>query len=209
MKNLLNTLFGIDAEFLTQFEQELYSEMKDYFEYKKNKESLKEVSPPDYSNKELDVCKPEGSCCCGGNCTCNKNKEYDTTEYDVTTNANEGEFYDYPIPSSVEVDGWTCELGNSNMPLWYRDVVVPVEKQYASVNVLEGDTVHVAYEKRVVLEDENAYGSHLVSGSHSYPLPTFANPLTLKAKFVSEGILRLSVEEQKLGGASMSINIEG
>ena len=197
--------FGWSPEFLIKLEDELYREVSEYLNYKENKEKIceaeKEVSPPE----------EEKTCCCGEKCKCNEatsgylapaNDGLDTTcaVSDAATTE---------CPPAV-VDGWTLTQGENGMPVWTREVCVPVEKQYANVAIVDNDTVFVEYEKRVVSEEEGVNGSHFVGGSYSFTLPTFADTTTFRAKFIREGILKLSVGETLCReGSYRTVDIEG
>ena len=196
--------FGWSPEFLIKLEDELYREVSEYLNYKENKEKIceaeKEVSPPE----------KEKTCCCGEKCKCNEvtsgylapaNDGLDTTAA-VSDNAT--------TECPTVVDGWTLSQGENGMPVWTREVCVPVEKQYANVAIVDNDTVFVEYEKRVVSEEEGVNGSHFVGGSYSFALPTFADTTTFRAKFVREGILKLSVGETLCReGSYRTVDIEG
>lgn len=196
--------FGWSPEFLIKLEDELYREVSEYLNYKENKEKIceaeKGVSPPE----------KEKTCCCGEKCKCNEatsgylapaNDGLDTT-CAVSDNAT--------TECPTVVDGWTLSQGENGMPVWTREVCVPVEKQYANVAIVDNDTVFVEYDKRVVSEEDGVNGYHSVGGSYSFILPTFADTTTFRAKFVREGILRLSVGETICReGSYRTVDIEG
>ena len=198
--------FGLSPEYLRKLEDELYREVSEYLNYKENKEKIceveKGVSPPE----------KEKTCCCGEKCKCNEatsgviapvNEEEDVENYtdSISTCCT--------ICPTV-VDGWTLSQGENGMPVWTREVCVPVEKQYANVAIVDSDTVFVEYDKRVVSEEEGVNGYHSVGGSYSFTLPTFADITTFRAKFVREGILKLSVGETLCReGSYRTIDIEG
>lgn len=202
MRNLFNlfNLFGDDSKMFTALEQEIYDELNSYLEYKEMKNREKGVSPPE----------KEKTCCCGEKCKCNEatsgylapvNDGLDTT-CAVSDNAT--------TECPTVVDGWTLSQGENGMPVWTREVCVPVEKQYTNVAILDNDTVFVEYDKRVVNEEEGVSGYHSVGGSYSFTLPTFADTTTFRAKFVREGILKLSVGETLCReGSYRTIDIEG
>lgn len=203
MRDLFN-FFGFTPEYLRKLEDELYREVSEYLNYKENKEKIceaeKGVSPPE----------KEKTCCCGEKCKCNEatsgylapvNDGLDTTcaVSDAAT-----------TECSTVVDGWTLSQGENGMPVWTREVCVPVEKQYANVAIVDNDTVFVEYDKRVVSEEDGVNGYHSVGGSYSFALPTFADTTTFRAKFVREGILRLSVGETLCReGSYRTVDIEG
>lgn len=209
MRDLFN-FFGFTPEYLRKLEDELYREVNEYLIYKENKEKNcdveKGVSPPE----------KEKTCCCGENCKCNEatsgylapvNDGLDTTcavsDYATTE-------CDDPKVCPTVVDGWTLTQGENGMPVWTREVCIPVEKQYANVAIVDNDTVFVEYDKRVVSEEDGVNGYHSVGGSYSFILPTFADTTTFRAKFVREGILRLSVSETLCReGSYRTIDIEG
>lgn len=203
MRHLFD-FFGLSPEYLRRLEDELYREVSEYLNYKENKEKFceaeKGVSPPE----------KEKTCCCGEKCKCNEatsgylapvNDCLDTTcaVSDAAT-----------TECSTVVDGWTLSQGENGMPVWTREVCVPVEKQYANVAIVDNDTVFVEYDKRVVSEEDGVNGYHSVGGSYSFILPTFADTTTFRAKFVREGILRLSVGETLCReGSYRTVDIEG
>ena len=203
MRHLLD-FFGFTPEYLSKLEDELYREVSEYLNYKENKEKIceaeKGVSPPE----------KEKTCCCGEKCKCNEatsgylapvNDGLDTTcaVSDAAT-----------TECSTVVDGWTLSQGENGMPVWTREVCVPVEKQYANVAIVDNDTVFVEYDKRVVSEEDGVNGYHSVGGSYSFVLPTFADTTTFRAKFVREGILKLSVGETLCReGSYRTVDIEG
>lgn len=195
MRHFLD-FFGLTPETLIQLEKELEREVKDFLDYKAGKEG-KEVSPPECNNNYH----------CNDTCTCEQCEA--TSGYlapadepnlpdDVEATYTCASTYNEPmyIDADMAVNGWVPVFYNEKPPVWGREIVVPVEKQYVCVSVLNGDTVHVSYEKRIVLDDANAKGSHVVSGVYTYPLPKFADPLTVRAKFVREGILELRFKEK-------------
>ena len=198
--------FGWSPEFLIKLEDELYREVSEYLNYKENKEKIceaeKGVSPPE----------KEKTCCCGDNCKC-----YEATSgYLAPVNDNDVADTTCAVSDAATtecpsvIDGWTLTQGENGMPVWTREVCVPVEKQYANVAIVDNDTVFVEYEKRVVSEEEGVNGSHFVGGSYSFTLPTFADTTTFRAKFVREGILKLSVGETLCReGSYRTIDIEG
>lgn len=203
MRHLFD-FFGFTPEYLSKLEDELYREVSEYLNYKENKEKIceaeKGVSPPE----------KEKTCCCGEKCKCNEvtsgylapvNDGLDTT-YAVSDAAT--------TECSTVVDGWTLSQGENGMPVWTREVCVPVEKQYANVAIVDNDTVFVEYDKRVVSEEDGVNGYHSVGGSYSFVLPTFADTTTFRAKFVREGILKLSVGETLCReGSYRTVDIEG
>ena len=205
MRHLFD-FFGLSPEFLRILEDDLYREVNEYLNYRENKEKIceaeKEVSPPE----------EEKICCCGEKCKCNE------ATSGVITPVNEEESvesYSDSVSTSYTscptvVDGWTLSQGENGMPLWTREVCVPVEKQYANVAIVDNDTVFVEYDKRVVSEEEGVNGYHSVGGSYSFALPTFADTGTFKAKFIREGILKLSVGETLCReGSYRTVDIEG
>ena len=208
MRHLFD-FFGLSPEYLRKLEDELYREVNEYLNYKeskeKNCEAEKGVSPPE----------KEKTCCCGEKCKCNEA----TSGYLTPVNEEESvENCTDSISTSCTsytscptvVDGWTLSQGENGMPVWTREVCVPVEKQYANVAIVDSDTVFVEYEKRVVSEEEGVNGYHFVGGSYSFTLPTFADITTFRAKFVREGILKLSVGETLCReGSYRTIDIEG
>jgi hypothetical protein len=203
MRHLFD-FFGFTPEYLSKLEDELYREVSEYLNYKENKEKIceaeKGVSPPE----------KEKTCCCGEKCKCNEatsgylapvNDGLETTcaVSDAAT-----------TECSTVVDGWALSQGENGMPVWTREVCVPVEKQYANVAIVDNDTVFVEYDKRVVSEEDGVNGYHSVGGSYSFILPTFADTTTFRAKFVREGILRLSVGETLCReGSYRTVDIEG
>lgn len=207
MRDLFN-FFGFTPEYLKILEDELYREVSEYLNYKENKEKVceaeKGVSPPENGN----------TCCCGEKCKCNEvtsgylapvNEEESVENYTCSVS----ECDDFKVCPTV-VDGWTLTQGENGMPVWTREVCVPVEKQYANVAIVDNDTVFVEYDKRVVSEEDGVNGYHSVGGSYSFILPTFADTTTFRAKFVREGILRLSVGETLCReGSYHTIDIEG
>lgn len=203
MRHLFD-FFGLSPEYLRKLEDELYREVSEYLNYKENKEKIceaeKGVSPPE----------EEKTCCCGEKCKCNEA----TSGYlapvndglDTTCAVSDAATTECP----TVVDGWTLTQGENGMPVWTREVCVPVEKQYANVAIVDNDTVFVEYEKRVVSEEEGVNGYHSVGGSYSFPLPTFADTTTFRAKFIREGILKLSVGETLCReGSYRTVDIEG
>lgn len=188
MRHLFD-FFGLNLEYLIKLEDELYREVSEYLNYRENKEKIceaeKGVSPPE----------KEKTCCCGEKCKCNEA----TSGYlapvndglDTTCAVSDAATTECP----TVVDGWTLSQGENGMPVWTREVCVPVEKQYANVAIVDNDTVFVEYDKRVVSEEDGVNGYHSVGGSYSFALPTFADTTTFRAKFVREGILKLSVGE--------------
>ena len=204
MRDLFN-FFGFTPEYLRKLEDELYREVSEYLNYKENKEKIceaeKGVSPPE----------KEKTCCCGDKCKCSEatsgylapvNDGLDTT-YAVSDAATS-------LECPTVVDGWTLSQGENGMPVWAREVCVPVERQYANVAIVDNDTVFVEYDKRVVSEEDGVNGYHSVGGSYSFILPTFADTTTFKAKFVREGILKLSVGETLCReGSYRTVDIEG
>lgn len=209
MRSFLDSFFNFNDDFFESFEKEFCNELRDYLEFKESKKVGKEVSPPcetvktdgtieyqPYFNDNSKYCDDDTLCCdntccstpCCTDCTCAMEE---------------------PKCSSV-VDGWELTKGDNGMPLWTRDVCVPVEKQYANVAVLNQDTVFVEYNKRVVSNEVGVDGYHSVGGSYSFPLPSFADVSTFKAKFIREGVLRLSVGESLCReGSYQTVNIEG
>lgn len=203
MRHLFD-FFGLNPEYLIKLEDELYREVSEYLNYRENKEKIceaeKGVSPPE----------KEKTCCCGEKCKCNEatsgyltpiNDGLDTTcaVSDAAT-----------TECSTVVDGWTLSQGENGMPVWTREVCVPVEKQYVNVAIVDNDTVFVEYDKRVVSEEDGVNGYHSVGGSYSFALPTFADTTTFRAKFVREGILKLSVGETLCReGSYRTVDIEG
>ena len=203
MRHLFD-FFGLSPEYLRKLEDELYREVSEYLNYKENKEKIceaeKGVSPPE----------EEKTCCCGEKCKCNEA----TSGYLAPVNDGLDTTYAVSDAATTEcptiIDGWTLTQGENGMPVWTREVCVPVEKQYATVAIVDNDTVFVEYEKRVVSEEEGVNGSHFVGGSYSFPLPTFADTATFRAKFIREGILKLSVGETLCReGSYHTIDIEG
>lgn len=203
MRHLFD-FFGLSPEYLRKLEDELYREVSEYLNYKENKEKIceaeKGVSPPE----------KEKTCCCGEKCKCNEA----TSGYlapvndglDTTCAVSDAATTECP----TVVDGWTLSQGENGMPVWTREVCVPVEKQYANVAIVDNDTVFVEYEKRVVSEEEGVNGYHSVGGSYSFPFPTFADTTTFRAKFIREGILKLSVGETLCReGSYRTVDIEG
>ena len=202
MRNLFD-FFGFDTNVLTAFENELYDEIKSYLEYKREHTAEKEVNPP---------CNDKKTCCCDEKCKCNEA----TSGYLAPVNEEENvESYTDSISTCCTscptvVDGWTLTQGENGMPVWTREVCVPVEKQYANVAILNKDTVYVEYEKRVVAEEDGVNGYHSVGGSYSFALPTFADTTTFRAKFIREGIIKLSVGETLCcEGSYRTVDIEG
>ena len=205
MRHLFD-FFGFSPEYLRKLEDELYREVSEYLNYKENKEKIcdaeKGVSPPE----------KEKTCCCGEKCKCNEatsgviapvNEEEDVENYTDSIST-------CCTTCPTVVDGWTLSQGENGMPVWTREVCVPVEKQYANVAILNKDTVYVEYEKRVVAEEAGVDGYHYVSGSYSFTLPTFADTSTFRAKFIREGIIKLSVGETLCReGSYHTIDIEG
>ena len=197
MRHLFD-FFGLSPEFLIKLEDELYREVSEYLNYKENKEKIcdaeKGVSPPE----------KEKTCCCGEKCKCNEatsgviapvNEEENVENCtDSVSTCADSDSTSYLACPTV-VDGWTLTQGENGMPVWTREVCVPVEKQYANVAIVDNDTVFVEYDKRVVSEEDGVNGYHSVGGSYSFVLPTFADTTTFRAKFVREGILKLSVGE--------------
>lgn len=204
MKHLFD-FFGLSPEYLRKLEDELYREVSEYLNYKENKEKIceaeKGVSPPE----------KEKTCCCGDSCKCNEaTSGYLAPVNDnvVDTTCAVSDFASTACPTVV--DGWTLSQGENGMPVWTREVCVPVEKQYANVAIVDNDTVFVEYDKRVVSEEDGVNGYHSVGGSYSFVLPTFADTTTFRAKFVREGILRLSVGETLCReGSYRTVDIEG
>ena len=203
MRHLFD-FFGLSPEYLRKLEDELYREVSEYLNYKENKEKIceaeKGVSPPE----------EEKTCCCGEKCKCNEA----TSGYLAPVNDGLDTTYAVSDAATTEcptvVDGWTLSQGENGMPVWTHEVCVPVEKQYANVAIVDNDTVFVEYEKRVVSEEEGVNGYHSVGGSYSFPLPTFADTTTFRAKFVREGILKLSVGETLCReGSYRTVDIEG
>lgn len=197
-------LFGLNPEYLIKLEDELYREVSEYLNYKENKEKIceaeKGVSPPE----------KEKTCCCGEKCKCNEA----TSGYlapvndglDTTCAVSDAATTECP----AVIDGWTLSQGENGMPVWTREVCVPVEKQYVNVAIVDNDTVFVEYDKRVVSEEDGVNGYHSVGGSYSFVLPTFADTTTFRAKFVREGILKLSVGETLCReGSYRTVDIEG
>lgn len=203
MRHLFD-FFGLSPEYLRKLEDELYREVSEYLNYKENKEKIceaeKGVSPPE----------EEKTCCCGEKCKCNEA----TSGYLAPVNDGLDTTYAVSDAATTEcptvVDGWTLSQGENGMPVWTREVCVPVEKQYANVAIVDNDTVFVEYEKRVVSEEDGVNGYHSVGGSYSFVLPTFADTTTFRAKFVREGILKLSVGETLCReGSYRTVDIEG
>ena len=212
MRHLFD-FFGLTPEYLIQLEDELYREVSEYLNYKENKKKIceaeKGVSPPE----------KEKTCCCGEKCKCNEatsgylapvnEEESVETCTDSISTCDDSISTSYTSCPTV-VDGWTLTQGENGMPVWTREVCVPVEKQYANVAILNKDTVYVEYEKRVVAEEEGVNGYHYVGGSYSFTLPTFADTSTFRAKFIREGIIKLSVGETLCHeGSYHTIDIEG
>lgn len=225
MKNLFD-FFGFDANVLTAFENELYDEIKSYLEYKREQTAEKEVSHPcndkktckcnkTYSENNVYPCSCENN----GECICDESMSGELQvvsdvfeDGGVYTNDYVGEEDAYPSePVTVTVDGWLCSQGENGMPIWTRDVCVPVEKQFANVSILDNEKVYIEYDKVLnSTEDDLVCGYHHVSGCYSFNLPTFADARTFKAKFVKEGTLRLTVSEVPCReGSCQTINIEG
>lgn len=203
MRHLFD-FFGLNPEYLIKLEDELYREVSEYLNYRENKEKIceaeKGVSPPE----------KEKTCCCTEKCKCNEA----TSGYlapvndglDTTCAVSDAATTECP----TVVDGWTLSQGENGMPVWTREVCVPVEKQYANVAIVDNDTVFVEYDKRVVSEEDGVNGYHSVGGSYSFVLPTFADTTTFRAKFVREGILKLSVGETLCReGSYRTVDIEG
>lgn len=195
--------FGWSPEFLIKLEDELYREVSEYLNYKENKEKIceaeKGVSPPE----------KEKTCCCGEKCKCNEATSGYLAPVDgLDTICAVSDAATTECPSVI--DGWTLTQGENGMPVWTREVCVPVEKQYANVAIVDNDTVFVEYEKRVISEEDGVNGYHSVGGSYSFVLPTFADTTTFRAKFVREGILKLSVGETLCReGSYRTVDIEG
>lgn len=203
MRHLFDFL-GLSPEYLRKLEDELYREVSEYLNYKENKEknceAEKGVSPPE----------KEKTCCCGEKCKCNEA----TSGYlapvndglDTTCAVSDAATTEDP----AVIDGWTLTQGENGMPVWTREVCVPVEKQYANVAIVDNDTVFVEYEKRVVSDEDGVNGYHSVGGSYSFVLPTFADTTTFRAKFVRDGIIKLSVGETLCReGSYRTVDIEG
>lgn len=188
MRHLFD-FFGLSPEYLRKLEDELYREVSEYLNYKENKEKICEAE------KGVSPTEEEKTCCCGEKCKCNEA----TSGYLAPVNDGLDTTYAVSDTATTEcptiIDGWTLTQGENGMPVWTREVCVPVEKQYANVAIVDNDTVFVEYDKRVVSEEEGVNGYYSVGGSYSFALPTFADTGTFRAKFIREGILKLSVGE--------------
>lgn len=207
MKHLFD-FFGLSPEYLRKLEDELYREVSEYLNYKENKENKEKICE---AEKGVSPPEKEKTCCCGDKCKCNEaTSGYLAPVNDnvVDTTCAVSDFASTACPT--DVDGWTLSQGENGMPVWTREVCVPVEKQYANVAIVDNDTVFVEYDKRVVSEEDGVNGYHSVGGSYSFVLPTFADTTTFRAKFVREGILRLSVGETLCReGSYRTVDIEG
>jgi hypothetical protein len=155
--------------------------------------TTKEVSPPVEEKCEC-KCEDTSPCC---NTECNE---------DVCTCECADELF---MPYEVEPvtsNGW---YKNSNEE-WTRDVFLPVDKEYAEVNILNGVKVQVSYEQSSRRNEENVTGYSHQSGNYVYPLPDNADISTFRARTVGSYIV-LTVAEftpKCESGSCQTINIE-
>jgi hypothetical protein len=139
--------------------------------------ATKEVSPPDEQPFEtVEECHKHDECCSCDDIACTCTCMEPTPIYETTTTDS----YAEPECTQIkDVMGW-LSIGDG---VWMREVLIPVEKQYVEVSILEGKEVHVGYEKRVEINEAAEIGYRSMAGSCVLPLIPNADVSTFKAKF--------------------------
>ena len=188
---MFNSLFGDD--FFTDFEKEIYNEMREFLEYRNNKKSVKEVSPP---VDEMECCYPGEYCehetCCEPITCC----EAEANCEPILTPSNENCCSN--IKCCVHADGWVVDETNDGSHRFERILTIPceVDKEHIQVGIIDNARVIVNYEQGLRLDtDVYLEGSHTVSGCYQFNLPKAnLNLNTFKAKLIEYGVLKISVD---------------
>lgn len=183
---MFNSLFGND--FFTDFEKEIYNEMREFLEYRNNKKNVKEVSPP---VDEQECCEPEEWCepqtCCEAEACCEPTL--------MPTNEN----CCGKVVCHVNADGWTVYETNDGSHRFERILTIPceVDKEHIQVGIIDNARVIVNYEQGLRLDtDVHLEGSHTVYGCYQFNLPKAnLNLNTFKAKLIEYGVLKISVDK--------------
>lgn len=189
---MFNSLFGND--FFTDFEKEIYNEMREFLEYRNNKKNVKEVSPPVDEQK---CCEPEDWCepqtCCEPEDWCEAEVCCEPTLMPTNENCCG------KVACHVNADGWTVYENNDGSHRFERRLTLPceVDKEHVQVGIINKARVIVNYEQGLRVDtDVHLEGSRTVSGCYQFNLPKANLDInTFKAKLLDYGVLRISVNE--------------